>query len=244
MTRDELFKQAPIGEDFRFTEKVAEVFDDMLARSVPNYQQVIDMSAQLLGRLLRPGDRIYDLGSSTGNTLLRLARRLEGAELRFIGVDNSSAMVHKARLKAEVYCQQDRLDFIEADITCVPLENAGAVILNYTLQFLRPMQRAAFLQRVHAGLRPGGALILSEKVICHHPGLNRNFIDLYFDFKRAMGYSEMEISRKREALENVLIPFSIEENRELLRNAGFSGIETFSQWFNFVSFVAVKEGEG
>lgn len=241
MTRDELFKQEAGSKEFRFSAKVAEVFDDMLARSVPNYLQVIEMTAQLLEKQLRPGDRIFDLGSSTGNTLLQLARRLEGRELRFIGIDSSPAMVKKARLKAEAYSRQDRLEFIEADITTIALENAGAIILNYTLQFIRPMQRAEFLKRIHASLRPGGVLILSEKVICHHPGLNRNFIDLYLDFKRARGYSELEITRKREALENVLIPFSIEENRALLQGAGFGGIETFSQWFNFVSIVAVKQ---
>lgn len=121
------------------------------------------------------------------------------------------------------------------------LKGAGAVILNYTLQFVRPMVRADFLDTVFRALRPGGVLIVSEKIISHDPQLNRSFIDFYLDFKRTQGYSEIEIAKKREALEHVLIPFSIEENRALLAQAGFTSIETFCQWFNFVSLVAVKQ---
>ena len=240
MSRDDLFQQGDVTRDFQFTERVAEVFDDMLARSVPNYGQVIEMTAQLLARFLAPGDRVYDLGCSTGNTLLQLARRPELAGLHFTGIDNSAAMVDKARRKTENYSQQARLDFQEGDITNIELQGAGAIICNYTLQFIRPLVRPDFLRQVHGFLRPGGVLILSEKTISHDPVLNRAWIDFYLDFKRARGYSEIEISKKREALENVLIPFSVEENRAMLTGAGFSTVETFCQWFNFVSFVAVK----
>lgn len=242
MAKDELFKTDSVNEDFRFTAQVAEVFDDMLARSVPNYQQVASMTAQLVERFTAPGDTVYDLGCSTGATLLQLARHLGHLGLRFRGIDNSPAMLEKARRKAEMYGKQELIAFIEQDILEAELANAGAVILNYTLQFVRPMQRADFLKRLHDQLRPGGILIISEKVISHDPLLNRCFIDLYLDFKRSQGYSELEISRKREALENVLIPFSLEENRNLLSQAGFESVETFSQWFNFASFVAIKAG--
>jgi tRNA (cmo5U34)-methyltransferase len=240
MSKDDLFRHGGVDADFQFSEQVAEVFDDMLARSVPNYGQVIEMIAQLLGRFLAPGDRVYDLGCSTGNTLLQLARRLESLDLRFIGLDSSPAMVHKASLKAEMYSKKERLAFQQGDITATPLEPAGAIICNYTLQFIRPLRRPEFLARVAGSLKPGGVLILSEKSISHDPVLNRAYIDFYLDFKRAQGYSELEIAAKREALENVLIPFSIEENRRLLSDAGFASVETFFQWFNFVSFVAVK----
>lgn len=240
MSKDTLFQQGGVEADFQFTDRVAEVFDDMLARSVPNYGQVIEMTSQVLSRFLAPGDRVYDLGCSTGNTLLQLARRLSHLDLHFLGIDNSPAMVQKARLKAEMYSKQNRLAFLEGDITTIALEPAGAILCNYTLQFIRPLQRKEFLARVAGFLRPGGVLILSEKIISHDPMLNRAWIDFYLDFKRAQGYSEIEIAAKREALENVLIPFSIEENRALLREAGFSSIETFFQWFNFVSFVAIK----
>ena len=240
MSKDELYKNGEVAADFQFTDKVAEVFDDMLARSVPNYSQVIEMTAQLLGAFVKPGDRVYDLGCSTGNTLLQLARRLESRELHFTGIDSSPAMVKKAALKAEMYSKKERLDFVEGDITDIVLEPAGGVILNYTMQFIRPLNRGEFLGKIHRALRPGGVLVMSEKIISRDPLLNRKYIDFYLDFKRDQGYSEIEITMKREALENVLIPFSVEENRKLLTEAGFTTVETFFQWFNFVSFVAVK----
>jgi len=240
MGRDQLYANGEVREDFRFNEEVAEVFDDMLARSVPCYGQVTAMTARLLARFLEHHDRVFDLGCSTGATMLELCRRLEPLELRFIGVDNSPAMIAKARLKAEMYGKQERLAFVEGDILEVDLAGAGAVLLNYTLQFVRPLLRPAFLEKICQGLRPGGVLIVSEKIISSDPVVNRAFIDFYLDFKRDQGYSEIEITRKRQALENVLIPFSMEENRDLLRQAGFASVETFSQWFNFASFVAVK----
>lgn len=240
MSKDNIFEQEEIKEDFQFNQRVAEVFDDMLTRSVPNYAQVIDMTAQLLGNFLKEGDHVYDLGCSTGNTLINLARKLKIKSLKFVGIDNSPAMVAKATLKAEMYSKQDQVQFLEQDINDLQIEDGGAIILNYTMQFIRPMLREDFLKKIYTFLRPGGVLILSEKVISHDPALNRNFIDFYLDFKRAQGYSEIEISKKREALENVLIPFSIEENRQLLEQAGFKSIESFFQWFNFISFVAIK----
>ncbi len=240
MSRDELYASGRVREDFRFSEGVAEVFDDMLARSVPGYARVTEMTAQLLARFLKTNDRVYDLGCSTGSTLLELCRRLEPLALHFTGIDNSSAMIAKARRKAEMYGKGERIDFIEQDITEAEMAGAGAVLLNYTLQFIRPLLRPLFLEKVYQGLRPGGVVVVSEKIITPDPLLNRAFIDFYLDFKREQGYSEIEISRKREALENVLIPFSLDENRELLRRAGFTSFETFSQWFNFASFVAVK----
>ncbi len=240
MSRDNLFANGEIKEDFRFTEGVAEVFDDMLSRSVPGYEQVVGMSAQLLARFLRNGDRVYDLGCSTGATLLKLAKRLEQLNLRFTGIDNSPPMLAKARLKAEMYGKNDQLAFIEDDILHTALDEAGAIILNYTMQFIRPVLRLDFLKKISAALRPGGVLIISEKILSPDPLINRAFIDCYHDFKRSQGYSELEISRKREALENVLIPFTLAENIDLLQRAGFQRVEPFCQWFNFVAILAVK----
>ena len=240
MSRDNLYADGEIKEDFRFTEGVAEVFDDMLSRSVPGYAQVIEMSAQLLGRFLKPEERVYDLGCSTGATLLKLAKRLEPLSLHFTGIDNSAPMIAKARRKAEMYGKQEQLTFIENDILDADLPDAGAIILNYTMQFIRPMLRADFLRKICTALRPGGVLIMSEKILSPDPLINRAFIDCYLDFKRSQGYSELEISRKREALENVLIPFTMAENIDLLQRAGFTRVEPFCQWFNFVSILAVK----
>lgn len=238
--RDTLFAVDTIQEDFVFNERVVEVFDDMLDRSVPFYREVIAASARLLDIFLHTDDTVYDLGCSTGTTLLEFCRLLQDKGLKFVGIDTSGPMLEKARLKAELYSKQDSISFLEEDITAMHHPEAGAFILNYTLQFIRPLQREAFLRRLYASLRPGGILLLSEKIISHDRRLNREFIDIYHQFKKSRGYSELEIARKREALENVLIPFSIDENRTMLKNIGFSTVETYFQWFNFASFVAVK----
>ena len=238
--RDTLFADQDVQEDFVFNERVVEVFDDMLDRSVPFYREVISSSARLLDSVLHAGDTVYDLGCSTGTTLLEFARLLPDKGLAFVGIDTSSAMLEKARLKAELYRKQETIRFLEEDITAMHHPGAGAFILNYTLQFIRPLRREAFLARLYESLRPGGILLLSEKVISHDQRLNREYIDIYHQFKKARGYSELEIARKREALENVLIPFSIEENRAMLKKVGFTSVETYFQWFNFGSMIAVK----
>jgi tRNA (cmo5U34)-methyltransferase len=238
--KDTLFKVDSIPEDFVFNERVVEVFDDMLDRSIPFYREVIDASARLLDNLLIPGDTVYDLGCATGTSLLEFSRLLQHKQLDFVGIDNSHPMLDKARLKAELYKKQDRISFHFEDITAFNHPGAGGVILNYTLQFIRPLQRQAFLNNIFDNLRPGGILLISEKVISHDPRLNREYIDIYHRFKKLRGYSELEIAKKREALENVLIPFSAEENLSMLTQAGFLSVESYFRWFNFTSFVAVK----
>lgn len=238
--RDTLFEVKDVEEDFVFNDRVVEVFDDMLDRSVPAYKEVIHASARLLDSLLHSGDTVYDLGCSTGTTLLEFSRLLPDKGLQFVGIDSSEAMLEKARLKTELYSKQDIIQFHNEDITTFHKVDVGGFILNYTLQFIRPLQREAFLSHLYASLRPGGILLLSEKIISHDKRLNREFIDIYHQFKKEKGYSELEIAKKREALENILIPFSIEENRSLLHSVGFTTVETFFQWFNFASFVAVK----
>jgi tRNA (cmo5U34)-methyltransferase len=240
MARDEIYKERPGDRDFRFDAEVAEVFDDMLERSVPSYRQVIEMTGAILNRFLAPGDLVCDLGCSTGTTLVELARRLPQSGLRFIGVDNSPAMLEKARRKADSSGLSARLDFQAADITTLPLPPSGAIILNYTLQFIESGRRREFLARLRTALRPGGVLILSEKTVSSDPALDQTWLDFYLDFKRGNGYSETEIARKRQALEKVLIPCSLAENLEMLRAAGFTVVESFSQWFNFVSILAVN----
>lgn len=241
MSKDTLYKNSPEPADFTFNAKVAEVFEDMLSRSVPCYSQVIEMASALLEKFTKQGDTVYDLGCSTGTTLLEMSRRLNHLNLNFIGVDSSLPMIAKATLKTEMFSRQDNVRFITGDIAETPLEPCGACILNYTLQFIRPMVRRTFLTRLHDCLRPGGILILSEKTISPAPDINRAYIDFYHDFKRNQGYSETEIAKKRESLENILIPFSIQENIALAHKAGFSHVEPFFQWFNFVSFVAIKD---
>ncbi|MDP3479446.1 MAG: carboxy-S-adenosyl-L-methionine synthase CmoA [Desulfoprunum sp.] len=238
--KDTLFIEDDKPEDFEFNDRVVEVFDDMLDRSIPSYKEVIISISRLLNIFLHEGDRVYDLGCATGSTLLELSRLLPDKGLRFIGVDNSAPMLEKARLKTELFSKQDAIGFQQADITSMDYAEAGACILNYTLQFIRPLKREEFIRSLYTSLRPGGVLILSEKTIIHDRGLNREYIDIYHQFKKSRGYSELEIAKKREALENILIPFSSEENIALLKKAGFVSVAPFFQWFNFASFIAVK----
>jgi len=241
MDKDRLFTSGRIAEDFTFNDQVAEVFDDMLNRSIPYYSAVIDGIAGLLRHQHLQGRTVYDLGCSTGTTLVELARRLPDIDCRFVGIDNAPAMIRKARSKAKMFSKSRLINFQEGDITTVRLEDAGAILCNYTLQFIRPMTRLQFVHRLYDSLPDGGVCFVSEKVISHDRKLNREFIAMHHQFKRQQGYSELEIAAKREALENVLIPFSIEENIDLLRQGGFQSVETFFQWFNFASFVALKQ---
>lgn len=238
--RDSLFNVERISEDFIFNERVARVFDDMLDRSVPFYQEVILSIARIFRSTLKNGDKIVDLGCATGATLLQLSSLLEEKNFHYTGIDNSRAMLDQARLKAELFSKQESLHFIQGDIIDVEQPATAAFILNYTLQFIRPLHRENFLKQLFTNLSPGGICILSEKTISHHPGLNRSYIDIYHQFKKERGYSELEIAKKREALENILIPCSLEENKSMLQSAGFVEVEPFFQWFNFVSFLAVK----
>lgn len=242
MSSDSLYSSGKVTEDFSFNEQVAEVFDDMLDRSVPFYRTVIKTAAALIRQTAAPGSTVFDLGCSTGSTLLEISRLLPDMNLRFIGLDNAPAMLDKARRKAEMFSKN--IEFRQQDITAPDLADnlAGAdvILCSYTMQFIRPLLRQDFVSRLHAALSAGGMLLLSEKIISGNGCLNRKFISIYHEFKREQGYSELEIAAKREALENVLIPCTVEENLSLLRNSGFSSTEMYFRWINFASFVALK----
>ncbi|MGI6656976.1 MAG: carboxy-S-adenosyl-L-methionine synthase CmoA [Desulfobulbus sp.] len=240
MAEDTLYTTGAVNEDFTFNAKVAEVFDDMLDRSIPFYRTVIDATAHILAARLPHEATICDLGCSTGTTLLTLSGQLTGRDFRYIGLDNAPAMLAKAREKSRLAGKEQILHFAEADIVTDALPAATAFLCNYTLQFLRPMLRPAFIGKIYAALPPGGLLLLSEKTISPAHRLNRTFIDLYHVFKKEQGYSDLEIAAKREALENVLIPFSLDENLSLLRSAGFAEVEIYFKWFNFAALVALK----
>ncbi len=202
--KDSIFQVEQIVEDFIFNKRVAQVFDDMLDRSIPFYDEVILSMARIMRVLLGEGDMVVDLGCATGSTLMRLRSLLDEMNLHYIGIDNSSAMLEKARCKVAMFSKQDEMNFVHDDIMEIQRPGTSAFILNYTLQFIRPLHREKFLKHLFTNLRPGGICILSEKTISHHSCLNRSFIDIYHGFKQEKGYSELEIAKKREALENLL----------------------------------------
>lgn len=244
MERDQVFDSQDIrGSDFEFNEEVTKVFDDMLARSVPFYLEQQQLFKTIGQQFYVPGTKIVDLGCSTGTTLIHLAKVLDDAR-DLVGYDNSRPMLDKARANAELAGVSDQIELLYADlngdIDALNFNNASFVTMCWTLQFIRPLKRDALIKKIYDNLVDGGALIVTEKVLTNDSHMNRFFIDFYYDFKRRNGYSEDEIVRKREALENVLIPYRFDENFELFRRNGFEIVETFFQWFNFAGFLCVK----
>ncbi len=241
MKKDAIFAENNSPTTFRFDHQVASVFEDMLSRSVPFYHEVTRMTGQILKTFLQPDDTVYDLGCSTGGCLLVLAEQFSKEKINFIGIDNSPDMLKMADQKLTAHQGDLPCRFEAGDLTTFEVKNAGGIILNYTLQFIEPDFRLEVLKKVHSSLRPGGGLIFSEKILTHDPDFSQHFAHFHEDFKRYQGYSEMEISKKRQALENILIPLTLAENYDLLKQAGFKRIETFFQWYNFVSLVAVRD---
>jgi tRNA (cmo5U34)-methyltransferase len=241
--RDTLFKKSRAPGKFEFNEPVARVFDDMLERSIPFYKECQQMVIDLALHFAQKHSTVYDLGCSTGTLLRHLVKAIPSTQkIRFVGLDNSDAMLKKARGKLKGHLK--RCDLVEADLEeDFELTDASVVIMNYTLQFLPPRRRSAMLKKIYKGLRPGGGLILIEKVRGESDGLNDVFIDEYHAYKQSQGYSKLEIAKKREALEKVLTPLKPGKNRDLLAGAGFRQVDVFFKWFNFAGFLAIKPGK-
>lgn len=242
MQTDRIFKQhAPETGAFQFDENVAKVFDDMVARSIPLYADVQRAIPALVQNLDHQPLRIVDLGCSTGTSLIHLARSITDRPLELIGVDNSQAMLDKLHEKVRALEIEQSVETTCADIESFEFENASVVLMNYTLQFLEPEKRQDLLSTIQKRIRPGGFLVLSEKVSHGSPETDSVLIDLYFEFKRRNGYSDLEIARKRDALENVLLPLTVEDNQQLLASAGFDKVELLLKWFNFATFIAYRQ---
>jgi tRNA (cmo5U34)-methyltransferase len=226
--------------DFDFGEATAAVFDDMLDRSIPEYRELQRMIGELAATFAEPGTRVYDLGCSTGITLETLAGAIQ-VPVEFVGLDYSRAMLERARQRLSGLTESGRLTLKEADLNAgVEVENASVVVLNLTLQFVRPLRRDLLIRDINRGMNPNGCLILVEKVLGNDSLFNRTFIRLYYEMKRRNGYSETDIAHKREALENVLIPYRVDENFELLDRNGFNQTDIFFKWYNFCGIVAIK----
>lgn len=228
---------------FRFDAKVARVFDDMIRRSVPGYAATVAMSGWLAARFAQPGTACQDLGCSLGATLLACAEAMTEAGIgpvELIGVDASAAMLDRCRSRLEPELGGRQLTLIEADVRTVELRPSSVIILNWTLQFLPPADRAPLLTRIHDALLPGGVLILSEKIIDTDPGAQQLVESLHADFKRSQGYSELEIAAKRSAIEDVLIPETLEAQKARLLQVGFATALVWYRQLNFASLLAVK----
>jgi tRNA (cmo5U34)-methyltransferase len=244
MVRDQIFQATSArAADFEFNGEVAEVFDDMLVRSIPLYVEQQCLIKEIATKFWVDGADFYDLGCSTGTTLLNVAPVI-ARPCRFIGYDNSVPMLDRARLKIREQGFEERIELRRADLNgdldSIELRNAGVVAMCWTLQFIRPLNRDRVIQWIYSSLVENGVFILLEKVLTNNSHMNRFFIDFYYDYKRRNSYSNLEIQRKREALENVLIPYRIDENLEMLRKGGFEIVEMFFQWYNFGGFLCMK----
>ena len=240
--KDQLFlnpmkRQAP----FSFDEDVAEVFDDMLNRSVPFYQEIQHLIEELAKHYVTPNSTVYDLGCSTGETIFRLLNSLS-TPFNLIGIDNSQAMLDRANKRLEKVTDNPQKVHLE----CVDLndaykiESASFVIINLTLQFITPENRLRLLSTIYNGLQKGGALCLVEKIRPETPQLNELYNGLFHNFKNRNGYSKEEIEGKQDSLKNVLFPNTSTENKLLLKKAGFINFDVFFRWYNFEGMLAVK----
>ena len=241
-TKDKIFQINGKVKDFEFDQKVVNVFDDMLLRSVPFYTEIQRMIGEMARFFYQPKTCIYDLGCSKGNSLITLTGAVTDKDATFIGIDNSEPMLKRARhyLRKEGRKRRIRLILADLDGKDFSVENASVVIMNWTFQFIRPIYRERLLRKIARGTNRGGILILCEKVLVDPPVLNRLYIDLYYNFKSRNGYSNLEIAKKREALENVLVPNKLQENFELLHLAGYRHADLFFRWYNWAGFIAIK----
>jgi tRNA (cmo5U34)-methyltransferase len=244
-TKDNLFKKKrEIIHNFKFDENVAKIFDDMISRSVPIYNEIhkiiIDLSSKIN---FKPQDIIYDLGCSTGSTLSLLSSHLKNKapslKLRYIGIDSSQDMIKEALVKKHLY--KTCTELIQEDLNLVNLLPSKLIIMNYTLQFIKPHLRQEVLKNIYNSLKTGGCFILTEKTISDQTQINNLMTELYYDFKKRNGYSEIEISQKREALEKVLIPRTTNEQINLLKSSGFQTVDTVFKWYNFTCFLGIKQ---
>ncbi len=235
--KDDIYRQ-PLDQvsDFQFDERVVRVFPDMIRRSVPGYELVLELLALAARQFSQPASNIYDLGCSLGAATLAMRRTIPHSDCRIIAVDNSNDMVQRCREQIRRDNSIVEVDVIVADVLDIDLANASLVVLNFTLQFIAPERRAALLQSIHSGLRPGGVLLIAEKLSFADQRTQQLLDQWHQGFKRSQGYSDLEIAQKRQALENVMQPDTLETHQQRLQQAGFNHV---CQWFQALNFAAV-----
>lgn len=240
--QDRLFaKSRAETTGFRFDDNVVRVFPDMISRSVPGYELVVPMIGMLARRYALPGSKIYDLGCSLGAVSLAMALAIREKNVEIIAIDNSEAMVGRCRQLIREQPPAVPVDVRLENVLDTQIVDASVVVLNFTLQFLDRGQRQDLVNRIAAGLRPGGVLIISEKICFEDEGEQGDQTDWHHDFKRAQGYSELEIAQKRNALEDVLQPDTESRHFERMERAGLTNSRRWFQCFSFASYIAFRD---
>ena len=236
--RDNLFNKQSDIADFQFDQDVVKVFDDMVRRSVPGYDSMIQMIGLIARMYGQDNTNYYDLGSSTGAITLSIALNNKSRNNQFFAIDNSKEMVEQC--EKNLHNKVDNLQAICDDINQVKINSASIVVLNLTLQFIDVNLRSNLIKKIYDGLESGGILIISEKIHFDDAVTQNQITKLHMDFKKENGYSELEIANKRQAIENVLITETKEQHLNRLRDCGFVETSCFFQCLNFVSFLSVK----
>lgn len=245
--KDTLFQTEKNGSaDFVFDDRVVRVFPDMINRSVPGYGLIVPMIGMLARRYARENTLLYDLGCSLGAVSISMRAAVRRPGTKIVAIDSSADMIHRLNeiLEDDADPQAPAITTVQQDIAQTHIDNASVVVLNFTLQFLEPAQRIGLLGRIATGLVPGGILILSEKVRFEDEVEQMLQTTWHHDFKKSQGYSELEIAQKRDALENVMKPDSMEQHHARLKSVGFERVSPWYQGFNFVSMVAFRESCG
>lgn len=244
MSEDSIYKADPGAEPFRFNDAVARVFPDMLRRSIPGYAASIEAIGSLAARYVPASTNCYDLGCSLGAAAIAMRQGIREPGCRIVAVDAAAAMIERCREIIDAEYRQNAdgcsIDLVLGDIRETDISNASMVVLNYTLQFLPIAERGALLEKICAGMNDGGLLLLSEKVVDEDPQMEQLLVELHHEHKRRNHYSQLEISRKRAALDNVLVPETVTAHRERLREAGFARSAVWLRYFNFVSIIALR----
>jgi len=212
----------------------------MIKRSVPGYPTIISMTGLLAGKYAIAGSNLYDLGCSLGASTLAMRHAIRQPGCRIMAVDNSPDMLQRCRSIVETDAHETPVELHCTNLQDIAVANASVVILNFTLQFVPPDQRDQVINGIYAGMQPGGILVLSEKLSFNDKRLDDLNIELHHQFKRANGYSDLEVAAKRTALETVLVPETLQQHRHRLASAGFSSCDVWFQCFNFASLVALK----
>lgn len=233
--KDEIFKKN-IKKQFEFDEAVASVFDDMISRSVPFYEENTKLICNLINKIAKNDAKICDLGCATANFLIKLYQLNQNFKLS--GIDDSIFMLKNAKNKSKALNANIR--FFNANLIDFDFDQNDIFVANYTIQFIRPPQRQSLINKIYDRLFDGGFFIMSEKILFDDNIMAKNMIELYYDYKHNNGYSYFEIGKKRQALENILVPYTEKENINMLKNAGFKKIESFFKWACFESFIAFK----
>ncbi len=240
--KDKIFNSKKMKiSDFKFNKKVAQSFDDMVSRSVPKYKEVQNDIISLSLNYIKDNSKILDLGCSTGSLLIDLSKSSKKKNLKFIGIDSSNNMIDIAKNKILRNRKKTNFEFICSDfLKFNSKEKFSIIYMNYTLQFVRPLKRQKLVNKIYKLLNKNGIFIICEKILSKHSVFNRQFIDIYHNYKIKQGYSNTEIQKKREALENILVPFKLEENMLMLKSAGFKENEVFFKWFNWLGIISRK----